>query len=347
MSRWVLLVLLSACTDGFTVGPADAGTGSDAADAGSDAADASEDVGRDDVGREDLGAEGGAEDAVADAVAEPDGGVFDPACPAPWLLYAVPSTQEVRRYSLAPDSETACAVLDGGGALSEGISSVTVAAGALVVASPAGVQGLDPQSDAVVWNLPREDDSAVAARTAVVRMGAGFLVAWTRDDVLTGALQYVTPESEARDLPIDTFFYDLAAADERSFWAARDPGERSLRDLSGARIRERRARVGTERVHVLGERLVSLAEFSSRFGVDDLRASDDAASEEFNPDECELVELALAHPLLADGYIVGCRRTGTTRGRVETLQVVRERGGRRLLAVVESTVWDAEIYAPE
>ncbi|MFT5356871.1 MAG: hypothetical protein ACI9KE_004097 [Polyangiales bacterium] len=351
MFRFVCILCLVACSDGFVVGDEDAGPD---ASVDSGAGDAAGDAGRlpGDVGRP-LG-DAGTFDAtstdsgpVVDASSDAGGPFVDFACPAPWLYFADPARATIRRVSLTDGSE--CAALDGGGALDSEVTSVTIAGDVFVVASRGQLQGLDLQTDSVVWSIPQEaDPESLDMRTVVVALREGFIAAWTRDEVLVRPLRVVDPLSGVGTVPnIDGFFYDLSAADGGlHFWGARSPGERSRRDLSGERIEQRSTVIGLKRIHALGARVVSTEGRASVLYVDDLVTPVDTAPERINPEGCSWIPFALASPMADDELIVGCTRVGGALGEVGSFRVVDSAGESSLLLLVDSVIWDAEIYAP-
>lgn len=345
MLRFVCVFFLVACSDGFVVGDGDSGV-----DASTDAA---LDAGAVDTGllvdataldavTNDVGMSG--EDAGPDAAADAGGPFIDPDCAAPWLVFADPSRATVRRVSLSDGSE--CAELDGDGGLDEEVTSVTLAADVLVVGSPSQVQGLDLRTNSVVWSIAQED-TVLESRTVVVALNEGFIAAWVEGGELVYPTRVVDPMVEGTRLPIDQYFYDLSAADDGvSFWGARSPGARARRDLSGTEVETLPTVVELERIHSFGRRVVATEGRSSTLYIDDLDSAPDTDPEQVNPDDCDWIPFALVSPMNADEIIVACAAVGAVRGMVGSFRVMDATGATRPLLVVNSLVWDAEIYAP-
>lgn len=346
MLRFVCAFCLVACSDGFVVGDGDSG-----ADA---SADAAQDAGGVDTGplvdapmldaMNDAGMGDASSDAGQDAPVDAGGPFMDPDCAVPWLVFADPERATVRRVSLADGSE--CAELDGDGGLDEEVTSVTLAADVLVVGSPSQVQGLDLRTNSVVWSIAQEDD-VLESRTVVVALNEGFIAAWVDGGELVHPIRVVDPMVEGTRLPIDEFFFDLsAAADGVSFWGARSPGGRARRDLSGTRVETLPSVIGPERIHSLGRRVVSTEGRSNILYIDDLDSPPDTEPEQLNPDNCDWIPFALVSPLDEDEIIVACAAIGAPRGMVSSFRVMDSTGATRPLLVLNSPVWDAEIYAP-
>ncbi|MFK8004131.1 MAG: hypothetical protein AB8H86_31485 [Polyangiales bacterium] len=345
MLRFVWVFCLVACSDGFVVGDGDSGP-----DASTDAAtDAARDAGPlvdaaalDAVMRD--AAMDASADAGRDASADAGGPFVDPDCAAPWLVFADPERAAVRRISLTDGSE--CPELDGGGALDEEVTSVTLAADVLVVGSPSQVQGLDLRSNTVVWSIA-QDDPVLESRTVVVALNEGFIAAWVEGGELVYPTRVLDPLVEGTRLPIDQYFYDLSAAEDgESFWGARSPGGRARRDLSGVEVETLQAVIELERIHSFGRRVVATEGRSNVLYIDDLDAAPDTAPEQFNPDDCDWIPFALVSPMNDEDIIVSCTAIGAPRGRVSSFRVMDSTGATRPLLVLNSVVWDAEIYAP-
>lgn len=347
MLRFVCVFFLVACSDGFVVGDEDGG-----ADSSTDAAamDTSNPPG-------DAGPPGDAamvDSAIMDASTDADagtgtfldaGGPFvDPACPTPWLVFADPTARTIRRVSLPSGDE--CAELDGGGALDEEVTSVTLAADVLVVGSPSQVQGLDLHTNTVVWSIAQED-TTIDSRTVVVALEEGFIAAWTDRGTLVHRIRVLDPMADSTRLPIDEFYYDLSAAEDGvSFWGARSPGSRARRDLSGTEIESRPTVTGLQRIHAFGNRVVATEGRSATVYIDDLTSPVDTAPEQMDPDNCDWIPFALVSPVDESEIIVACGRVGGPRGEVSSFRIMDGSGATRPLLIVGTPVWDAEIYAP-
>lgn len=347
MLRFVCVFFLVACSDGFVVGdedggpdsstdaatidtsnpPGDAGPPSDAAMVDAPIIDASTDA-----------------DAGNDASVDAGGPFLDPECPTPWLIFADPTERTIRRLSLPSGDE--CPELDGGGALDEEVTSVTLAADVLVVGSPSQVQGLDLRTNTVVWSIAQED-TPLESRTVVVALEEGFIAAWVEGGELVHPIRVTDPMNASTRLPIDEYFYDLsAAADGVSFWGARSPGGRARRDLSGTEIESLPSVIELERIHAYGDRVVATEGRSSTVFIDDLTAPAETDPVQVNPDDCDWIAFALVSPMSEEEIILACARVGGPRGEVSSFRIMDSSGATRPLLVMGSTVWDAEIYAP-